>query len=83
VRRVGWDLPLMVGLTTLLGISDNAVFEFHVANWPGEATTGLPTAPELEKWRGARRPSQRNAARYAVPNSRSILATASRIFGRN
>jgi hypothetical protein len=28
-------------------------------------------------------PPREPAARYAVPNSRSILATASRIFGRN
>ncbi len=38
---------------TLLGISDNAVFEFHVANWLGEPTRGLPTAPELERWSGS------------------------------
>jgi type IV secretory pathway VirJ component len=43
----------MVGLTTLLGISDNALFEFHVANWLGEASGGLPTAPELGRWSGS------------------------------
>jgi type IV secretory pathway VirJ component len=43
----------MVGLTTLLGISDNAVFEFHVANWLGNPGGGLATAPELQRWSGA------------------------------
>jgi type IV secretory pathway VirJ component len=43
----------MVGLTTLLGISDNAVFEFHVANWLGNPGGGLATAPELRRWSGA------------------------------
>lgn len=43
----------MVGLTTLLGISDNALFEFHVANWLGNPGGGLATAPELRRWSGA------------------------------
>jgi type IV secretory pathway VirJ component len=43
----------MVGLTTLLGLSDNAVFEFHVANWLGNAGGGVPTAPELQRWSGS------------------------------
>jgi type IV secretory pathway VirJ component len=53
VNRLPAGTRQMVGLTTLLGISDNAIFEFHVANWLGEATKGLPTAPELERWRGS------------------------------
>jgi type IV secretory pathway VirJ component len=53
VNRLPAGTRRMVGLTTLLGISDNAVFEFHVANWLGEAARGLPTAPELEKWSGS------------------------------
>ncbi len=43
----------MVGLTALLGISDNALFEFHVANWLGNPAGGTPTAPELRRWSGA------------------------------
>jgi type IV secretory pathway VirJ component len=43
----------LVGFTTLLGISDNAVFEFHVANWLGNPSKGIPTAPELQHWTGS------------------------------
>ncbi len=43
----------MVGLTALLGISDNALFEFHVTNWLGDPGGGVPTAPELRGWSGA------------------------------
>ncbi|HEX3846279.1 MAG TPA: AcvB/VirJ family lysyl-phosphatidylglycerol hydrolase [Steroidobacteraceae bacterium] len=43
----------MVGLTTLLGISDNALFEFHLANWLGNSGGGLATAPELAHWSGS------------------------------
>jgi type IV secretory pathway VirJ component len=53
VNRLPAGTRQMVGLTTLLGISDNAVFEFHVANWLGEPARGLPTAPELERWSGS------------------------------
>jgi type IV secretory pathway VirJ component len=53
VNRLPEGTRRLVGLTTLLGISDNALFEFHVANWIGEATGGLPTAPELARWSGS------------------------------
>ena len=53
VNRLPAASRQMVGLTTLLGISDNALFEFHVANWLGNDSGGLPTAPELERWRGS------------------------------
>lgn len=43
----------LVGFTVLLGISDNAVWEFHVANWWGNPAKGLPTGPELEHWSGS------------------------------
>jgi type IV secretory pathway VirJ component len=42
-----------VGLTVLLGISDRALFEFHLANWLGNPSGGLPTAPELDHWSGS------------------------------
>jgi len=53
VNRLPAATREMVGLTTLLGISDSAVFEFHVANWLGTPSGGLPTAPELERWSGS------------------------------
>jgi len=42
----------MVGLTTLLGLSDNANFEFHFGNWLG-TYAGVPIAPELKRWSGS------------------------------
>jgi type IV secretory pathway VirJ component len=53
VNRLPAATRRMVGLTALLGISDSAAFEFHVANWLGEETGGLPTGPELERWSGS------------------------------
>jgi type IV secretory pathway VirJ component len=41
----------MVGLTALLGLSDNALFQIHLANLLGNAR-GVPTAPELKEWSG-------------------------------
>ncbi len=53
VNRLPAPTHDMVGLTALLGLSDNAVFEFHVANWVGSPGGGMATAPELQRWSGA------------------------------
>lgn len=53
VNRLPAQTHDMVGLTTLLGISDNALFEFHLANWLGNPGGGRATAPELQRWSGA------------------------------
>ena len=53
VNRLPAQTRDMVGLTTLLGISNKALFEFHVANWLGNPTGGIDTAPELQRWSGA------------------------------
>ncbi len=53
VNRLPPDSRALVGLTVLLGISDNALFEWHLANWLGNPGGGLPTAPELERWSGS------------------------------
>jgi type IV secretory pathway VirJ component len=53
VNRLPPATRALVGLTTLLGLSDSALFEFHVANWLGDPGGGLPTAPELAAWRGS------------------------------
>ncbi len=53
VNRLPAQTHDMVGLTTLLGISDNALFEFHLENWLGTPSRGIATAPELQHWSGA------------------------------
>ncbi len=53
VNRLPAQTHDMVGLTTLLGISDNALFEFHLQNWLGTPSRGIATAPELQHWSGA------------------------------
>ena len=53
VNRLPVQTHDMVGLTTLLGLSDNALFEFHLQNWLGTPSRGIATAPELEHWSGA------------------------------
>lgn len=52
-NRLPADTHKMVGYTTLLGISDNALWEFHVATWLGKPPKGIPTAPELDRWSGS------------------------------
>jgi type IV secretory pathway VirJ component len=53
VNRLPQDTHKMVGYTTLLGISDNALWEFHVATWLGNPPKGIPTGPELARWTGS------------------------------
>ena len=53
VNRLPAGTRDMVGLTALLGISDNALFEIHLANWLGTPGRGVPTAPELQRWTGS------------------------------
>lgn len=53
VNRLPPSSRALVGLTALLGISDSALFEFHVANWLGDPGGGLPIAPELSHWTGS------------------------------
>ena len=53
INRLPNRTHAMVGFTTLLGISDNALWEFHVATWLGHPAKGVPTAPELQRWSGA------------------------------
>jgi type IV secretory pathway VirJ component len=53
VNRLPDDTHHMVGYTTLLGISDNALWEFKVATWLGSPPKGIPTGPELARWSGS------------------------------
>jgi len=53
VNRLPPATRRLVGLTTLLGLSDSANFEFHFANWLATGAGGLPTEPELKRWSGS------------------------------
>jgi type IV secretory pathway VirJ component len=53
VNRLPAATREMVGYTALLGLSDRASFEFHVANWLGNSGGGMPTAPEMKNWSGS------------------------------
>jgi type IV secretory pathway VirJ component len=53
VNRLPPATRAMVGYTALLGLSDRASFEFHVGNWLGNSTVGIPTAPEMKNWNGS------------------------------
>jgi type IV secretory pathway VirJ component len=49
VNRLPPATRALVKLTTLIGVSEHAAFEFHVANWIGSDADGLPVAPEMSK----------------------------------
>ncbi len=49
VNRLPPATRSLVKLTTLIGISEYAAFEFHVANWIGSDSDGLPIRPEMDK----------------------------------
>jgi type IV secretory pathway VirJ component len=53
INRLPEATRAMVGYTVLLGLSDRASFEFHVANWLGNSAAGMPTAPEMKNWNGS------------------------------
>jgi type IV secretory pathway VirJ component len=53
VNRLPAATRSMVDLTALLGISDSALFEFHLENWIGSDSGGVPTRPELARWSGS------------------------------
>jgi type IV secretory pathway VirJ component len=47
VSRLPPELRSRVALVSLLGLSDQASFEFHVAGWLGVETGHHPTVPEV------------------------------------
>jgi type IV secretory pathway VirJ component len=49
VNRLPLATRSLVKLTTLIGVSESAAFEFHVTNWIGADSDGLPVRPEIEK----------------------------------
>lgn len=40
-----------LALAAVMGLSDNALFEFHLANWVGNTEEGVPTQPEIDQLR--------------------------------
>jgi type IV secretory pathway VirJ component len=49
VNRLPPATRALVKQTTLIGVSEYAAFEFHVANWIGSDSDGLPIRPEMDK----------------------------------
>ncbi len=49
VNRLPPATRALVKQTTLIGVSEYAAFEFHVSNWIGSDSDGLPIRPEMEK----------------------------------
>jgi type IV secretory pathway VirJ component len=49
VNRLPQPTRSLVRLTTLIGVSASADFEFHVSNWISSDSGGLPVAPEIGK----------------------------------
>lgn len=49
VNRLPAATRSLIRSTTLIGVSESADFEFHVANWIGGDSDGLPVKPEIEK----------------------------------
>ncbi len=49
VNRLAPTTRAAISLTALIGISHSATFEFHLANWMGSDTGGLPVAPEINR----------------------------------
>jgi type IV secretory pathway VirJ component len=53
VNRLPPELRARIGTVNMLGLSEHASFEIHVAGWvPGSATGSAPVRPELERMQG-------------------------------
>lgn len=49
VNRLPAATRARVRLAAMLGLGEQAVFEFHLANWLSQSDDGLPIAPELQR----------------------------------
>lgn len=54
VNRLPAETRARVALTALMGMSEHALFEFHLSSWISDSSSGLPTLPEVERMSGAR-----------------------------
>jgi len=53
VNRLPPELRARIGTVNMLGLSEQASFEIHVAGWvPGSTTGSAPVRPELERMQG-------------------------------
>ena len=72
VNRLPAATRAHVALTVLMGMSEHAVFEFHVSNWISNDNSGPATMPEVERMSGSRRyfaSTERATMTRCVPNS--------------
>jgi type IV secretory pathway VirJ component len=53
VNRLPEATRARVALTAILGMSEHALFEFHVSSWISDDTSGPPTMPEVNRISGA------------------------------
>jgi type IV secretory pathway VirJ component len=53
INRLPETTQAMVAETVLMGLSENATFEFHLASWIGRDTGTLPIRPEAVKLKAA------------------------------
>ena len=52
VNRLPQATKAQVALTAILGMSEHALFEFHVSSWISDDASGLPTLPEVNRLTG-------------------------------
>ncbi len=52
VNRLPAATRAQVALTALMGMSEHALFEFHVSNWLSSDNSGAPTLPEVARMAG-------------------------------
>jgi len=51
LNRLPGATRAQLALSAVMGLSDNALFEFHLSNWVGNTEEGVPTQPEIDKLR--------------------------------
>jgi type IV secretory pathway VirJ component len=52
VNRLPSATRASVALAAILGMSEHALFEFHVSSWISDSKSGPPTLPEVDRIRG-------------------------------
>lgn len=49
INRLPAATRARIALSVLIGMSDNAQFEFHLTQWIADSKSGLPTLPEVDR----------------------------------